>query len=354
MKKYVPLVGGCIVDFPTELEKIEDVPVRRWVEHHLPPAGGLNVVPVLPKKVQDYFEGSAEGMLTGGGPGNVGRRLAGLAVPVRIHGYVGNDKWGNFYRQTMEGYGVDVSRIKVDPRQSTSVTVVVNFRAGNELERSFIHVLGSNLNDQSQLYQPDRYEAEIGYYGYLYITGNWPKSASDMGNVLQRMKESGKTAVLATTADPRRSWDGAEPALRNADIFLANDLEARGISRKTDTRKMAQYFHDLGVPIVSITNGANGCAISRGDEFYQKPAHNAPEKDVLAAGDSYAAGLMYALLGQLEIPDDFGKVDIDFMLDYGNAMGALAVVGYPRITAAMAEKVLSAPEGTWPDLSGLV
>jgi sugar/nucleoside kinase (ribokinase family) len=266
-------------------------------------------------------------------------RLVDLGVETEVWGLVGDDAWGRLYTETLKRRGVDVSRVQVTPGLPTSRTIVVE----EDADRSFIHVLGAN-----GALTPDHYKSSDDtwgdYVGYLYIFGaEWPGAGGEyMGEILSRMKERGKVAMLATTADPRRKWDGAGPALGEADIFFCNEVEAEGITGGDGYPEMVRRLHNMGVKIASITLGPRGSYVSSnlGGKVIQEysPAFDIRPKVKRAAGDSYAAGFMAArevLFGGYDFWHPFEKGCALPFLRQGNAVASLAAAGEEHINLPM-------------------
>lgn len=341
----ISLGGCCIVDSSVRMEDIDSDPVKEWVEANRPEPGHLSVVESIPQDVQRWFDSRTEGLTVGGGAANAGMRLADLGVGTEIWGLVGDDNWGRFYRRALERRGIDVSRVQVTDKYPTSRTVVLEERD----DRCFIHVLGANA-----LLKPDHYQSSDStwgdYLGYLYIFGNeWPgESGRHMAEILERMKNRKKIAMLATTADPNKIWDGAEPALRYADIFFCNEVEALGITREKDYRAAAEKLNKMGVRLVSITLGRNGSYAYRktmSDQFSARarPAYDIPPTVRRAAGDSYAAGFMALCdmhVSAVGLAEGAESIPMNTACDYGNAVASLAVGGNQHINPEMVRRLV--------------
>ena len=71
----------------------------------------------------------------GGAPANVAVGLAKLGVPTGFIGKVGDDPFGHFMAETLNGHGVDVSRLHFSRRARTALAFVALTAQG---ERDFV------------------------------------------------------------------------------------------------------------------------------------------------------------------------------------------------------------------------
>lgn len=81
--------------------------------------------------------------------------------------------------------------------------------------------------------------------------------------------------------------------LREADIYLANDQEARSLSGENNLVKAAAYLHRLGPRMVIIKKGEHGVLFYCSSFIFCLPAYPAVRLiDPTGAGDTFAGGLM--------------------------------------------------------------
>src|SRR5258708_4937218 len=72
----------------------------------------------------------------GGCASNAAVDLARLGVRAAVCGRVGNDAFGRFVAETLEGQGVDCHALSVDPVRPTSQTLIINVKGQ---DRRYIH-----------------------------------------------------------------------------------------------------------------------------------------------------------------------------------------------------------------------
>ncbi len=83
-----------------------------------------------------------------------------------------------------------------------------------------------------------------------------------------------------------------------SDVFKPNEMECKvltGIDPRVDYETPAKIIKSWGAKLVIITLAESGSVIYDGSDFYVIPAFATVAKDSTGAGDTYAAGIIYAL-----------------------------------------------------------
>lgn len=114
------------------------------------------------------------------------------------------------------------------------------------------------------------------------------------------------------------SEPGMAETLRQIDVFLPNETEAKALTGEDDVhsalKSLARYCQT-----VVIKCGANGAVASDRGDFYHQPALPIEVFDTTGAGDSFNAGLAYGLLYE---PNFAAALEVAVIC------GSLAVTGY--------------------------
>jgi sugar/nucleoside kinase (ribokinase family) len=125
---------------------------------------------------------------------------------------------------------------------------------------------------------------------------------------LEKVKSQSNARILV---DPqgflRRSENGRiihektdeiERIAAMCEIFKPNELECKvltGIDPRDDYETAAKLLKSWGPDVVIITLAELGSVIYDGREFHRIPAYSTDALDATGAGDTYAAGIIYAL-----------------------------------------------------------
>ena len=84
-----------------------------------------------------------------------------------------------------------------------------------------------------------------------------------------------------------------EPILRNTTIFMPNRMEIE-LLFGTDYREASSQALDMGVEIVAVKLGGEGCYVTDGKIERMVKAFKANPVDTTGAGDAFNAGFIYA------------------------------------------------------------
>ena len=76
------------------------------------------------------------------------------------------------------------------------------------------------------------------------------------------------------------------------DIVFANETEARAFTKKGPREALAELATQCEIAVVKV--GKDGSMVQSGDEYHYIEAWPAATIDATGAGDTYAAGFLYA------------------------------------------------------------
>ena len=116
--------------------------------------------------------------------------------------------------------------------------------------------------------------------------------------------------------------------LREVDMLVINDAEARMLAEESSLPKAARKIRDLGPRSVIVKRGEYGVALFGEEDTFAAPAF--PLEDVLdptGAGDSFAG----ALMGYLSSPEAADKSSFESLrtaVAYGTVVASFAVADF--------------------------
>lgn len=231
----------------------------------------------------------------GGLAANVSVNLAKLGVRAAICGRVGPDIFGRFVAETLEGRGVDVRCLSVDPDRATSQTLIINVKGE---DRRFIHSFGANEGlgpadlDAALALDPPPRVLYLG--GYLILPGLEPEVLA--GRLVEARRRGILTVLDVACPGPADYLRRLEPVLPHVDVFLPNDDEAALILGVDDPVEQAEAFHAMGARRVVITRGEHG-AVSVSDGLRVRLGTYPVEfVDATGGGDAFDAGYIAGLI----------------------------------------------------------
>jgi sugar/nucleoside kinase (ribokinase family) len=124
--------------------------------------------------------------------------------------------------------------------------------------------------------------------------------------------------------------------LRNIDVLMVNDSEARELSGDWNVYRAARWIMERGPRMVVIKQGVYGAVLTEGRSVFYVPAFPLEEVfDPTGAGDAFAGGFMAHLARSGDMsPDNLKRAMV-----FGATMGSFAVEDFStarlnRVTAA--------------------
>jgi len=267
---------------------------------------------------------------SGGCAANTGGTLAKIGVDTAVMGKVGNDGFGDFVIGYLQKLNVDCRGIARDHYVSTSATMVMVDDAG---ERSFLHYIGAN----AAITVADINFDVIKESKILHIAGTFLMPGFDgepTAQVLKKAKEMGVTTSLDTAWDSRGNWMKLlGPCLQYVDYAVPSIDEAQMCTGQKDPADVAKALMDMGVKVVGLKMGDQGCYIRSADEEIRLPIYPVHAVDACGAGDAFAAGFLAGLANGWDL-EKTGK--------FANATGAFCVTALGATTGIKDQATIEA------------
>ncbi len=238
----------------------------------------------------------------GGAPANFLSAVKKQGTDAAFIGKVGDDAFGNKLISTLEGKGIDVSGIVIDPEVFTTLAFVTLSAEG---DRSFSFARKPGADTMLSFGDIDLKLIEkcsILHFGSLSFTDEPSK-----GSVLKAVEYArNKKKIISYDPNYRPSlWKNEETARNNmlegfklSDIVKLSNDEAEfifGLSAE-DTAEL--LLTEYGCYLVFVTLGEKGCYCkSKAGSFYTKSEQDVTPKDTTGAGDIFT-GTAEALILQ--------------------------------------------------------
>jgi len=237
-----------------------------------------------------------------------------LGIKVGMAGLVGADPVGSFYRAKMGRAGVRLLSPAIREDATTGTVVVLTTP---DAQRTMLSNYGSKFPDgdgeeggrglemlsgsvrgaiaESKVLLVEGYLLECGAGASTFVTG-----------AMEEAKRNG-TMVCLTTSDltvVQAHGDALWDAIKGyADIIFANSAEARALTGQATAEQAAAYLARHTRVVSCVTDGVAGSHLAGMGTTQAIPPYWMPKGplDTSGAGDAYAAGAMYALLGNATI-----------------------------------------------------
>ena len=251
---------------------------------------------------EDLSYGSRFRLRMAGAESNFAIALARLGVPSRWISRVGDDPIGAMIVNVLAAEGVDVSRVRRDPAAPTGM--YYKARAGGATEvRYYRH--GSAASRLAPEDVPDDALDGVELVHLTGITMALSVTAADLvKDLAARARERG--AIVTFDLNWRSAlWDGPSEARRAyehvlpfADWVLCGAEEGTTLFGGATPGETIATLRDAGAGDAIVRVGARGAALlEAGREVLVAPEQFIDVVDEVGAGDAFAAGFVYALLG---------------------------------------------------------
>jgi len=235
---------------------------------------------------------------SGGAPANVAACIGKLGGDASLVSAVGNDPFGEFLINEVRDYRVNTDHVFVMPMSTTFAFVSLDengdrefaFNRGADEHLSITDAQAESLSNNTVLHLGSATALLGGEHAKSYL------------KIAQAAKRKGNVICF----DPNFRidlWKNRESEFRQAcqsyialaDIIKVSDEELVLFSEQEDMHKGCQYFHDLGVKIVLVTLGGDGCLVSHNGQQNIIPAYKIKVVDTTGAGDSFIGAMLFKM-----------------------------------------------------------
>lgn len=257
-------------------------------EYHLPKGSMQHVDMETGDKIWAALKPLGVKYVAGGSAANTITCTSILGMPSGFIGKIGDDELGLLFKSDQEQYGVKTTLLK-SPHSSGRSMVFVS---GGNAERTFAVYLGAALDLVPEDLKPEFFEG----YDYFHIEGYLVQNQA----LARRAVELAHKAGCIISID-MASYNVVESNLaflhdiveRYVDIVFANETESKAFTKLDDPRKaLDQIARMCKVAVVKV--GKDGSWIRSGENTHFIEAYPAQTIDATGAGDTYAAGFLFA------------------------------------------------------------
>lgn len=238
----------------------------------------------------------------GGAAANAALALAGLGLTPRLVGSVGSDLYGQFVSDHLLAAGIE-NGVVSDEHAATGLTIALEVPGQ---DRSFLTSLGSLETFSASMVPDDVLTSELvllcDYFNLPSLRGEPSKQ------LLQSARRSGATTFFDCAWDsdgwPEKSKREILNLLPFVDVFLPNEIEASSLTDLTEPKAAARELQEASGGWIVVKLGSEGAlAVGPGGAEHLATALKVQVKDTTGAGDSFNAGLLYAMAAGEEMPD---------------------------------------------------
>lgn len=266
----------------------------------------------------------------GGAPANVLAAVTKLGGSGAFIGKVGDDKFGYFLKETLEKTGIDAKGLKFSEDANTTLAFV---HLGKDGDRSFSFYRRPGADttlEEKDLDYSLIDEAGIFHFGSLSMTDEPARSSTI--RAVEYAKSKGKIISYDPNWRPplwkseEAAKNGMNKGLRYADVLKISEVELEFLTGTGDLESGSRILYDGGIRFVIITLGPRGCYYRCTAGTGHLNTYNTKVIDTTGAGDAFLGAFLYRLC-RLECKLDLSKQQIENMIDFSNAAGAVCASG---------------------------
>ncbi|MBR5842838.1 MAG: adenosine kinase [Bacteroidaceae bacterium] len=282
MKKIIG-IGNALVDALATLQDDELLGVFGL------PKGSMTLIgDEEQQRIQERFAALDVQRATGGSAGNTMLALANLGAAPGFIGTVGSDDTGRFFADNCVAKGIHPYLVEL-PKQSGIAYTFIS--PGGQ--RTFATYLGAAAMMEPSVLTKEMFEG----YDYLYVEGYLVQNHALILRAVEMAKEMGLKVCLDLASYNIVEADKEFFTMLVSDyvdIVFANEEEARAFTGATPEEALTQLHELCDVAVVKL--GAKGASLMRdGEKVFVEAMPVDKVVDTTAAGDFYAAGVMYGI-----------------------------------------------------------
>ncbi len=316
-------MGNALVDMMTELPDdslLQELDLRK---------GSMQIVDKeFSNKALEKIQHLKRSEISGGSAANTICGLASLGIETAFIGKTGRDRLGKVFQKDLEHCGIRPLML-----HSVNETGLALALVSPDSERTFATCLGAAVELEPGDLTADMFRG----YTHFYIEGYLVQHHELIRRAVELAKEQELDVILdlASFNVVEDNFEFLHFLVKEyADVVFANADEARVFTNgKKPEEALAEIAKDCWIAVVKT--GKDGSLIQNGKHVFHVPASKVNCIDTTGAGDLYAAGFLYGLLNELNLP----------------LCGEIGSILAGKVIEAMGARI---PDASWPEIKTLV
>jgi fructokinase len=245
------------------------------------------------------------GRQMGGAPANVVCHAAALGADASLVTRVGRDADGDAIRQRLEGLGVDIRAVELDPEAPTG-TVTVDLDAGGQPQFTIHEGVAWDRLEGGAAAREVVARADAVCFGTLAQRG--PVTRGAMAALLGLVAPGAWRVLDVNLRQHYHSPYLIESSLARANVLKVNDAElpllAEWLQLGDGTgAQMAALAERWGLRVVACTRGGRGSLVLADGRWSDHPGVPVQVADTVGAGDAFTAAMILGLLGGWDVDE---------------------------------------------------
>ena len=257
-------------------------------QYHLPKGSMQHVDMETGDRIWQALKPLGVKYVAGGSAANTITCTAIFGMPSSFIGKIGEDELGLLFKSDQEQYGVKTMLLKSEKSSGRSMVFV----SGGNAERTFAVYLGAALDLGPEDLKPEYFEG----HDYFHIEGYLVQNQALIRRAVELAHSAG--CIISLDMASYNVVESNEAFLhdivdRYVDIVFANETEARAFTKLPDAQAaLDEISKHCRIAVVKV--GKDGSYVKSADEQHFIAPWPADPVDATGAGDTYAAGFLYA------------------------------------------------------------
>ena len=203
-------------------------------------------------------------------------------------GKIGDDELGLLFKSDQEQYGIKTRLLKSSHSSGRSMVFV----SGGNAERTFAVYLGAALDMVPEDLKPEWFEG----FDYFHIEGYLVQNQALIRRAVELAHDAG--CIISLDMASYNVVESNDAFLHDivekyVNIVFANETESRAFTKLDEPQQALRAISEL-CDIAVVKVGKDGSWVRSGSEEYSIEPWPAKTIDATGAGDTYAAGFIYA------------------------------------------------------------
>lgn len=276
-------IGNALTDILAVLP--DDSLLKKF---HLPKGSMQHVDMETGDKIWQSLKPLGVKYVAGGSAANTITCTSIFGMPSSFIGKIGEDELGLLFKSDQEQYGVKSLLLKSEHSSGRSMVFV----SGGNAERTFAVYLGAALDLVPEDLKAEYFEG----HDYFHIEGYLVQNQALIRKAVELAHDAG--CIISLDMASYNVVESNNAFLHNiidryVDIVFANETEARAFTKISDPKEsLEEISNHCKIAVVKV--GKDGSWVKSAEEEYHIPAWEADPVDATGAGDTYAAGFLYA------------------------------------------------------------
>jgi 2-dehydro-3-deoxygluconokinase len=239
---------------------------------------------------------------------------------------VGQDWMGDAFLELWRSERVDASRVTRHATAPTGVSFVTHSAAGHKFDYL-------RKNSAASLMEPASLAADyIAGAKFFHLSAIGQAISDSARRTCDAAIDAARAAGVKVSYDTNlrlRLWDldvarkAIHATIARCDIALPSLDDSQQLTGLAEPQAIADFYLNLGVPLVALKMGAEGALIATRDKRVHIPPLRVTAVDATGAGDTFDGAFLARLLAGDEV---------ETAARYANVAAALSTQGYGAVT----------------------